>query len=147
MCIGVKMRSTPEQNPSPTTTLEAQREPGQDIEDAFTERFRSYLTGTPEGFEQLAGAMALLEIERDPATLEPKLTPEGKFSFPKMDAKGRCLFEQFLSWQRCWFLWPELEHYVFTAEQFTDEQRQEFIEAIYRVRTLLREDEPKQPVC
>lgn len=142
------MSTEPEQNPSPTATLEAPAPSAwQGIEDEMTARFRSYLTGTPEGFENLQWAISLLEIDRDPTTGEPKLSPEGKFMFPKMDAKGRNLFEQFLSWQRCWFLWPDIEHYVLTAEQFTGEQRQEFIEAIYRVRSLLREDEPKQPVC
>lgn len=143
----------PSPSPTPIAALEAEvprPEPGPwaGFEAEMEARVRSYMTATPEGFEQLQLAIILLEIERDPATGEPKLTADGKFSFPMKDAKGSILFWRFLNWQRCWHLWPQLEHNVNTATNFTEAQKKEALDAISHVRALLGEVEPKNSgVC
>ena len=109
--------------------------------DTLNHSVDEYLSASPLGFEKMLWALLQLEIEMDGAG-NPVITPAGQFSFPLMDAKQRTVFERFLSWQRRWYLWPQIEHQIKTSSSWKEENKLCALEAITQARILLGEAFP-----
>lgn len=76
--------------------------------ETLARQVQQYLTATVDGFEQMYEGLLLLEVPDDPTTGQPARTSDGSYCFPRLDELNRTVLDRFLSYQRAWYMWPQL---------------------------------------